>query len=80
LLEARRVDDAVVLAEKIINVIRKLFAIDGHIINLSTSIDISMHPHGCQDIDYTLKNSNMVIYFFKSHSRNGRQFFVNINQ
>lgn len=79
-MAARRVDDAVVLAEKIINVIRKPFAIDGHIINLSTSIDISMYPHGCQDIDYTLKNSDMAMYSVKSHSRNGRQFFGNINQ
>lgn len=80
LLEARRVDDAVVLAEKIINVIRKPFAIDGHIINPSTSIGTSVPPDGCQDIDYTLKNSDMAMYPVKSHSRNGRQFFGNVKQ
>ncbi|OGP66889.1 MAG: hypothetical protein A2W27_08600 [Deltaproteobacteria bacterium RBG_16_44_11] len=74
-----RTQDAVEVAEIIIESFEQPFICDGHTISTSISIGISIYPDDCQDMDSLLKNADMAMYYVKAHGRNGCQLFADIN-
>ncbi|WP_319774513.1 EAL domain-containing protein [Breoghania sp.] len=62
------------LAEKIIDVIGQPLFFEGHEINPTASIGISMHPDDGGDVDSLMKSADLAMYRAKSHGGNGYEF------
>jgi diguanylate cyclase (GGDEF)-like protein/PAS domain S-box-containing protein len=75
LLEANQKEDATVIAQKILNAFIEPFSIDGHQLNLSTSIGIAIYPEDAEDMETLIKKSDAAMYYSKGHGRNQFKFF-----
>jgi diguanylate cyclase (GGDEF)-like protein len=64
-----------VLAARIVETIAKHYQINGHTIDISTSIGITMAPRDGSDADQLLKNADLALYRTKADGRNGFSFF-----
>ncbi len=62
------------LAEKIIDVIGQPLFFEGHEINPTASIGISMHPDDGGDVDSLMKSADLAMYRAKAHGGNGYEF------
>ncbi|QWR77314.1 sensor domain-containing protein [Candidatus Magnetomonas plexicatena] len=71
----KKVQDAAMVAEKIIETISEPFSLDGHECFAGASIGISIYPSDGDDIDTLLKNSDIAMYQAKDKGRNNYQFF-----
>ena len=71
------VDDAAVIAAKLINAISDLCMIDGNEIKITTSIGISIFPEDGCDGDCLIKYADAAMYHAKKNGRNNYQFFTN---
>jgi len=74
--EANQRDAARSLAERIIAMAGKPFAIDGADINIGTSIGIALAPEHGTASDSLLKMADLALYRAKSAGRNGYCFFA----
>ena len=63
------------VAQKILNEIRRPFTVNGHELNVSTSIGISIFPHDSEEIDTLLRYADIAMYHAKEHGRNMYQFY-----
>lgn len=62
--------DALTVAEKIRLALEKPFEIEGHVLNISTSIGIAIYPdHGKDEIQLS-KNADLAMYYAKQNGRN----------
>lgn len=68
-------DDAGVVAEKIIESIAQPFTIQGHELRISTSIGITVYPEDGEDLDDLLKQADAAMYQAKGQGRNNHQYF-----
>ncbi|MBB6218140.1 diguanylate cyclase (GGDEF)-like protein/PAS domain S-box-containing protein [Anaerosolibacter carboniphilus] len=69
------------LAQKIIDVFREPFNINGHEIYVSTSIGISLYPYDGNDMDSLIKNADTAMYRAKEDGRNNYKFYTeNMNK
>ena len=68
-------DSARLVAEKILEEIRRPTRIEGHEIHVSASIGISLFPDDASDVESLLKNSDMAMYRAKEMGKNAFQFF-----
>ncbi len=60
---------------KLLNEIRKPFKINGHAINVSTSIGISVFPDDGEDGETLLRFADIAMYHAKDKGRNNLQFY-----
>lgn len=67
--------DATVLAQRICDVIKRPFDIDGHQIIVGASVGIAMAPADGEDSDQLLKNADMALYGAKGAARGAFRFF-----
>lgn len=67
--------DATVLAQRICDVIKRPFDIDGHQIIVGSSVGIAMAPADGEDSDLLLKNADMALYGAKGAARGAFRFF-----
>jgi len=67
--------DAAKLAQRILDIFREPFIIDGHQLNISTSIGIAVYPETGKEIDMLLKNSDKAMYQAKEQGRNMYKFY-----
>ncbi|GLI37072.1 EAL domain-containing protein [Geobacter hydrogenophilus] len=70
------VKDAFTVAQKIIDVFRTPFVIDGHELFITTSIGISVYPHDGRSGDALVKNADVAMYRAKEQGRNNCQLFA----
>ncbi|MCX6005294.1 MAG: GGDEF domain-containing protein [Chloroflexi bacterium] len=62
--------DAVNTAQKIVQAFSKPFSVDGHELNITTSIGIALYPENGRDMEDLLKSADSAMYFAKEHGRN----------
>ena len=70
-------EDVESIAEKIINVLKQPFSVDGHELYVSTSIGISLYPQDGINMDTLIKNADIAMYHVKGQGKNGYQFYSN---
>ena len=70
-----KVQDAVLLAEKILQVMAQAIKVDGHTLYVSCSIGISLYPQDDTDIVNLLKYADTAMYKAKDDGRNNYQFY-----
>jgi diguanylate cyclase (GGDEF)-like protein len=68
-------ENAILLSNRIIDVISQPFDINGHNGVISVSIGIAMAPHDGTEPDELLKKADLALYKTKSEGRNGYSFF-----
>ena len=73
--EVTRVEDTDRIAQKILEEIRKQFVLDGHPINITTSIGIATCPKDGENADLLVKNADMAMYVAKTRGRNNCQHY-----
>ncbi len=68
--------DAAAIAQQLLEAIRAPFTIDGHQINVTTSIGITFYPTDNSDTARLLKNADIAMYQAKDSGRNNFKFFT----
>jgi diguanylate cyclase (GGDEF)-like protein/PAS domain S-box-containing protein len=79
MLETNHAQDSSAIAQKILDSFAEPLSIDGHNVELSTSIGIAVYPEDAEDIETLLKKSDAAMYFSKGHGRNRYKFFSDGN-
>ena len=67
---------AAIIAEKILDKIGKPFDINGHELNTSPSIGISIYPNDGDNVDELLRTADVAMYHAKEHGRNTYHYFT----
>lgn len=70
-------DDVNHIAEKITEVLKEPFIVDGHELYVSVSIGIAMYPQDGTAMDSLIKNADVAMYHVKGQGKNGYQFYSN---
>jgi len=76
LAQLARVDDAALVAQKIVSALAAPFQLNGHEVYVSASIGIALHPLDGRDGDALLKNADTAMYRAKESGRNAYQFYL----
>ena len=71
--EVRSVEDAGKIAEKVLEVVSRVFEIEGHELYVTTSIGIAIFPEDGENEDTLLKSADGAMYRAKSLGRNNYQ-------
>jgi diguanylate cyclase (GGDEF)-like protein/PAS domain S-box-containing protein len=69
-------DDAVLVAEKIVDALAPSVQIEGHELRATPSIGISIFPDDGADVYALMKNADTAMYHAKEQGRNNFQFFT----
>jgi len=67
--EVEEKNDAVIIAEKILEDFRQPYAINGYKLNITVSIGIAMFPDDGNDIEALMKSSDNALYIAKQNGR-----------
>ncbi|MFZ3367506.1 MAG: EAL domain-containing protein, partial [Candidatus Sulfotelmatobacter sp.] len=70
------VADAAVATERIVNLMTAGFVVQGHPVNVSCSIGVSIFPEHSADCETLIKNADAAMYSAKENGRNRFQFFT----
>jgi len=70
------VADAAVAAERIVNMMTAGFVVQGHSLNVSCSIGVSIFPEHGADCETLIKNADAAMYSVKENGRNWFRFFT----
>lgn len=68
-------EDSRVVAERILDEIRKPLMVDGHVLTVSTSIGIALWPDDSESVDQILRFADMAMYSVKQTGKNSVGFF-----
>jgi diguanylate cyclase (GGDEF)-like protein/PAS domain S-box-containing protein len=69
------IDNATIVAEKIIDVMQEPFHVDGHEVHITISIGITLYPMDDKDLASLLKDADQAMYRAKQAGRNNFQLF-----
>ena len=75
LTNIRQVQDAGLVARRILESLSRSFLIDGHEISVTTSVGIAIFPTDGDSVDQLLKSSDVAMYQAKERGRNNAQFY-----
>ncbi|MCG6937698.1 MAG: diguanylate cyclase, partial [Gammaproteobacteria bacterium] len=67
--------ELVKLVQKYIQLFRKPFHCNGHVLNITVSIGIALFPENGKDIVTLIKHADLAMYRSKDHGRNSYTFF-----
>ncbi len=70
------VQDAAVVAQKIIDGLAQPFHLLGHEVFITASIGITIYPTDGENVETLLRNADSAMYRAKEHGRNNFQFYV----
>jgi diguanylate cyclase (GGDEF)-like protein/PAS domain S-box-containing protein len=70
------VADAAVAAERIVNMMTAGFVVQGHSLNVSCSIGVTIFPEHGADCETLIKNADAAMYCAKENGRNWFRFFT----
>lgn len=76
LTHVKDVPDAAVAAERLMDAMTAEFIVQGHYINVSCSLGISIFPEHGADAETLIKNADAAMYSAKDGGRNNFQFFT----
>lgn len=68
--------DAVLIAQKILNVMSSSFQVEGHEVHVTPSIGIAMYPVDANDADGLIKKADTAMYYAKEHGKNTFKFYM----
>lgn len=68
-------DDAIIVAEKILNTFKNKFILSGHKLNVTMSIGISIYPDDGKDSNTLFKNADIAMYQVKEQGRNNYKIY-----
>jgi len=68
-------NDAVTIAEKMLNELKHPFVVDDHELYITSSIGIAIYPEAGETMDTLIQSADMAMYYIKERSKNGYQFF-----
>lgn len=68
-------NDAVIIAEKILNELKEPFDVDDHELYVTSSIGIAIYPEAGETMDALIRSADLAMYYIKERSKNGYQFF-----
>lgn len=71
----KQIDDAAMIAEKIVEELVKPFDIHGQTFNISASIGISIFPDDSSDVSHLIKTADIAMYSAKTNGKNQFRFF-----
>ncbi len=74
--EISSVDDAVLVAEKVLTVLAPVINVEGHELRATPSIGISIYPNDASDAVLLMKNADAAMYHAKAAGRNTFRFFA----
>jgi diguanylate cyclase (GGDEF)-like protein/PAS domain S-box-containing protein len=69
------IDNATIVAEKIIDVMQEPYRVDGHDVHITISIGITIYPMDDKDLSSLLKDADQAMYRAKQAGRNNFQLF-----
>jgi diguanylate cyclase (GGDEF)-like protein len=75
-LERSGANHAVLVAQKVLNVLDQAFVIDGNELHVSCSIGISLYPDNGTDVDTLMRTADTAMYHAKGRGRGNFQFFT----
>ncbi len=77
----KQIKDAAITAERVMNDLSSAFVIQGHSLNVSCSLGISIFPNDGRDGETLVKHADAAMYCAKENGRNNFQFFTqNMNR
>ena len=68
--------DAVLVVQKILNVMSHSFQVEGHEVHVTPSIGIAMYPSDANDADSLIKKADTAMYHAKEHGKNTFKFYM----
>jgi diguanylate cyclase (GGDEF)-like protein/PAS domain S-box-containing protein len=69
-------NDAMLVAGKVLEALREAFVVDGHELNVSSSVGISLYPADGDDTDALMRAADTAMYHAKERGRDNYQFFM----
>jgi len=75
MVELKQPDDAMAIADKLVNIINEPFQIQGHELRVSASIGIAIYPEDGANRHDLVINADAAMYHTKRSGRNGYHFF-----
>lgn len=69
------IDNATIVAEKILDVMQEPFHLDGHDVHVTVSIGITLYPMDDKDLTSLVKDADQAMYRAKQAGRNNYQLF-----
>jgi diguanylate cyclase (GGDEF)-like protein len=76
LTKIRDRDDALLVAERILEALPTPVNVEGHEISTTGSIGIAIHPDDGEDVETLLKHADRALYHAKENGRNNFKFFT----
>ncbi len=76
LADMGHVDDAIHVAQKILDVFRTPFRVAGHDLYVTASLGITLYPFDDQNAQELLRNADVAMYRAKESGKNNYQFYV----
>ncbi|MFM7426161.1 MAG: EAL domain-containing protein [Elainella sp.] len=76
LTEIGSVNDAVLVAHKILQAMKPDFDLEGHTLHVSNSIGIAIYPNDGENAETLLKNADAALYRAKDSGRNGYHLYT----
>ena len=73
--EITGIEDATMIAQKILETIRKPLVLGGHELHIATSIGIAIYPNDGEDADTLMRNADIAMYHAKNQGRNNYQCY-----
>ncbi len=74
--DLKETEGADILAQKILDGFKKSLPVNGHTIDSSATLGISLFPHDGEDSQQILRNADLALFHAKSDMRGGYRFFV----
>jgi diguanylate cyclase (GGDEF)-like protein/PAS domain S-box-containing protein len=75
LSESRQSTGASMIAERMLEAVAGINIMDGHAVEVSTSIGIALYPADGHDADTLIKNADIAMYQVKGNGRSGYKFY-----
>ena len=70
------VEEAAKIAQRILDVLKQPFNLEGHQLHISSSIGIAVYPQNGEDAETLLINADAALYRVKQQGRNNYQFYT----
>ena len=70
------IEDATKIAQRILDVLKPAFDLEGHKLHITSSIGIAIYPQHGEDTETLLRNADAALYRAKAEGRNNYQIYV----